>query len=58
MQVSLQLSPSNEITDEHYTEVFDTNVKGPILAVKEALPNLNDNGSILFTKFNCSSERI
>ncbi|CAL2063892.1 SDR family NAD(P)-dependent oxidoreductase [Tenacibaculum sp. 190524A05c] len=43
------LSATSEITDEHYTEVFDTNVKGPILAVKEALPNLNDNGSILFT---------
>ncbi|WP_299889771.1 SDR family NAD(P)-dependent oxidoreductase [uncultured Lacinutrix sp.] len=42
-------TPTNEITESHYNEIFDINVKGPILAVKEALPHINDGGSILFT---------
>ena len=29
--------------------MFDINVKGPIIAVNEALPYLNDGGTILFT---------
>lgn len=41
--------PTNEVTEEHYDTLFNTNVKGPILATKEALPHLNDGGSILFT---------
>ncbi len=43
------LSPTTEITTEHYNHVFDINVKGPMIAVKEALPHINDGGSILFT---------
>ncbi|SNR15892.1 SDR family NAD(P)-dependent oxidoreductase [Tenacibaculum jejuense] len=43
------VAPTNEITAEHYNEVFDINVKGPILATKEAIPHINDGGSILFT---------
>ncbi len=43
------LSPTTDVTEVHYNEVFDINVKGPILATKEALPHLNDGGSILFT---------
>ena len=42
-------TPTTDITAEHYYEIFDINVKGPILAVKEALPHLNDGGTILFT---------
>ena len=42
-------SPTNEVTADHYNHVFDINVKGPILAVKEVLPHLNDGGTILFT---------
>ena len=42
-------APSSAITVEHYNEVFDINVKGPIIAVNEALPHLNDGGTILFT---------
>ncbi len=42
-------TPTNEITEEHYDTLFNTNVKGPILATKEALPNINDGGTILFT---------
>ncbi len=43
------LATTTDITAAHYNEVFDINVKGPILATKEALPHMNDNGSILFT---------
>ncbi len=43
------VAPITDITAAHYTEVFDVNVKAPILTVKEALPQMNDGGSILFT---------
>jgi len=42
-------TPTTDITAEHYHHIFDINVKGPILAVKEALPHINDGGTILFT---------
>lgn len=42
-------TPVTEISEAHYNEIFNVNVKGPMLAVKEALPNMNDGGSILFT---------
>ncbi|WP_299122948.1 glucose 1-dehydrogenase [uncultured Winogradskyella sp.] len=43
------VTPTTDITVEHYNEIFDINVKGPILTTKEALPHINDGGSILFT---------
>lgn len=43
------VAPTTDITAAHYNEVFDINVKGPMLATKEALPYMNDKGSILFT---------
>jgi len=42
-------SPTHEINEDHYDYIFNINVKGPILAIKEALPSMNDGGSILFT---------
>jgi len=42
-------SPTNAITESHYNEIFDINVKGPILAINAALPHINDGGTILFT---------
>ena len=41
--------PVTDISEDHIDEIFDINVKGPILAVKEALPLINDGGTILFT---------
>ena len=41
--------PTNDITSDHYNEVFDLNVKGPMVAIKEAISHLNDGGSVLFT---------
>ncbi len=42
-------TPTMDISPEHYYQIFDINVKGPMIAVKEALPHLNDGGTILFT---------
>lgn len=42
-------TPITDITVAHYDEIFDINVKGPIIATKEALPHINDGGTILFT---------
>nr|WP_321234913.1 glucose 1-dehydrogenase [uncultured Psychroserpens sp.] len=42
-------TPITDISESHYDEIFNINVKGPILATKEALPHINDNGTILFT---------
>ena len=47
------VSQATDITAVHYKEVFDINVKAPILTVKEALPYMNDGGSIL----NCVNFR-
>ncbi|WP_299436119.1 glucose 1-dehydrogenase [uncultured Aquimarina sp.] len=43
------VTPTTDITEEHYNHIFDINVKGPIIATKEALPHINDGGTILFT---------
>ncbi|WP_299180515.1 SDR family NAD(P)-dependent oxidoreductase [uncultured Aquimarina sp.] len=42
-------TPTTDVTEEHYNNIFDINVKGPIIATKEALPHINDGGTILFT---------
>jgi len=38
-----------DVTESHYDTTFNINVKGPIIATKEALPHINEGGSILFT---------
>lgn len=38
-----------QITNEHYTETFDRNVKGLLFAVQAALPLLSDGASIVLT---------
>ena len=39
--------PLGAITEEHYHETFDTNVKGVIFTVQKALPLLRDAGTIV-----------
>src|ERR1700722_8881347 len=41
--------PLGSITEEHYDQFFDTNVKGLLFTVQKALPLLNDGGSIILT---------
>jgi NAD(P)-dependent dehydrogenase (short-subunit alcohol dehydrogenase family) len=38
-----------DISEDHIDEIFNINVKGPILTIKDALPLINDGGTILFT---------
>ena len=41
--------PLGKITAEHIDEIFDTNVKGSIFTVQEALPLMGQGGSIILT---------
>lgn len=43
-----QFAPSDQITEDFFDYQFDINIKGPAFLVKEAIPNLNDGGTILF----------
>lgn len=42
-------TPTDAVSADHYYQIFDINVKGPMIAVKEALPHINDGGTIIFT---------
>ncbi|HAZ55103.1 MAG TPA: oxidoreductase [Franconibacter helveticus] len=42
------------ITEAHYQETFDTNVKGVLFTVQKALPLLRDGGSIVLTSSTTS----
>jgi NAD(P)-dependent dehydrogenase (short-subunit alcohol dehydrogenase family) len=37
------------VTEEHYTRIFDTNVKGTLFTVQKALPLLKERASIILT---------
>ncbi|WP_411029603.1 SDR family oxidoreductase [Spongiimicrobium sp. 3-5] len=39
---------SDQIDEDHFDTQFNINVKGPAFLVKNALPHLNDGGSIIF----------
>lgn len=43
-----QFAASDQITEEFFDNQFNINIKGPAFLVKEAIPNLNDGGSIIF----------
>jgi NAD(P)-dependent dehydrogenase (short-subunit alcohol dehydrogenase family) len=42
-----EFAPLGKITEEHFDKLFDTNVKGTLFTVQQALPLLNDGGSII-----------
>ncbi|KAB1073469.1 SDR family NAD(P)-dependent oxidoreductase [Methylobacterium planeticum] len=44
-----EMVPLGAITEEHYQQTFDTNVKGVLFTVQKALPLLKDGGSIVLT---------
>jgi NAD(P)-dependent dehydrogenase (short-subunit alcohol dehydrogenase family) len=48
-------APLGEITEEHYHDTFDTNVKGTILTVQGALPLLPDGASVILMSSNASA---
>lgn len=39
--------PLSEITEEHFDETFDTNVKGPFFTTKYAIPHLNEGAVVI-----------
>ena len=41
-------APAGMITEEHFDEIYNINVKGPIFTLNEAVESLNDGGSIIF----------
>src|SRR5271155_690738 len=42
-----QFAPLGSISEEHYDQTFDTNVKGLLFTVQKALPLFTDGGSII-----------
>ena len=47
--------PLGKITAEHIDEIFDTNVKGSIFTVQQALPLMGKGGSIILTGSSAGS---
>lgn len=41
--------PLEQITEEHYDQVFGVNVRGTLFTVRKALPLLNDGASVILT---------
>lgn len=40
-------SPIGDVTEKHFDEIFDLNVRGTLFTVQKALPLFNDGGSII-----------
>jgi len=49
-----ELAPLGAITEAHYQQTFDTNVKGVLFTVQKALPLLRDGGAIVVTSSTTS----
>ncbi len=49
-----EFAPLEHITEEHYDRIFNINVKGLLFTVKELLPLVKENASIIF----CSSAAV
>src|SRR5437879_4913127 len=45
-----------QITEKHFDETFDTNVKGTLFTVQKALPLLNDGASVILTGSTAATE--
>ncbi|MFG2952341.1 SDR family NAD(P)-dependent oxidoreductase [Streptomyces sp. NPDC048291] len=44
-----EFAPLDQMTEEHYDNTFDSNVKGTVFTVQKALPHLVDGGSVILT---------
>src|SRR6201986_2674910 len=42
-----EFAPLGKITEEHFDQLFDINVKGTLFTVQKALPLMNDGGTII-----------
>ena len=51
-------APLGAITEEHYDQTFDINVKGSLFTVQKLLPLLSEGASIILTGSTAGSEGI
>jgi NAD(P)-dependent dehydrogenase (short-subunit alcohol dehydrogenase family) len=51
-------APLGAITEEHYNQTFDINVKGSLFTVQKLLPLLSEGASIILTGSTAGSEGI
>ncbi|MDV5140350.1 SDR family NAD(P)-dependent oxidoreductase [Chimaeribacter arupi] len=49
-----KFAPLGAITEAHYQQTFDTNVKGVLFTVQKALPLLRDGGAVVLTSSTTS----
>ncbi|WP_072929146.1 SDR family NAD(P)-dependent oxidoreductase [Nissabacter archeti] len=49
-----EFAPLGAITEAHYQQTFDTNVKGVLFTVQKALPLLRDGGAVVLTSSTTS----
>lgn len=40
--------PLGQLSEKHFDEIYDINVKGPLMTANEAINDLNDGGTIIF----------
>lgn len=50
--------PIGAITEEHFNQIFDTNLKGTLFTVQKALPLLNVDASVILTGSTAGSKAI
>ncbi len=50
-----EFAPLGAISEAHYQETFDTNVKGVLFTVQKALPLLRDGASVILTSSTAGS---
>jgi len=43
-----QALPVGQLTEDHFDQIYNINVKGPLFTVNEAVPHLNQGGTVIF----------
>ena len=51
-----QARSAGQITEQHFDNTFDLNVRGTLITVQKALPLFNDGGSIFMTRSNAAAK--
>src|SRR5277367_876452 len=49
-----EFAPLGQVTEEHFDQILDLNVRGTLFTVQKALPLFKDNGSIFMNGSGCS----
>jgi len=56
--VGRTFAPLGAISEKHFDQTFDTNVKGTLFTVQKALPLVSDGAAIIMTGSTAGSEGI